>query len=76
VLVEREVIEGDELRRYVDGEIPVPTADELKRESAERLAAAENGTRNGEKEHSGPEIILSAPPTQELPTPQIPSRPD
>jgi cell division protease FtsH len=76
VLVEREVIEGDELRRYVDGEVPIPTPEELKRESEQRRAAAENGARNGENEHSGPEIILSAPPTQELPAPQIPSRPD
>jgi cell division protease FtsH len=76
VLVAREVIEGDELRRYVDGELPIPTPDDLERETEQRKAAAEIGALNGEKEHSGPEIILSAPPTQELPAPQVPSRPD
>jgi cell division protease FtsH len=77
VLVEREVIEGDELRKYVDGELPIPTPDELKRESAERKAAAENGKRNGEKETTGPDLILaSPPPVQELPAPEIPARPD
>jgi cell division protease FtsH len=69
VLVEREVIDGKQLRRYVEGDEPIPTKDELKREAQDR--------RNGEeptRELTGPEIIMTP---SEAPTPrELPARPD
>jgi len=69
VLVEREVIEGKQLRRYVDGDDPIPTPEELKREAEDR--------RNGgqpAKELTGPEIIMT--PSESSRAQEIPSRPD
>ncbi len=43
VLITREVMEGDELRRYVDGEETIPTPDQLAHELAERKVVAANG---------------------------------
>src|SRR5207253_2701835 len=36
VLVQREAIDGKELRRFVDGDQPIPTKEELAREGQER----------------------------------------
>jgi cell division protease FtsH len=69
VLMEREVIEGADLRRYLNGEAPIPTREELQRESLEK--------RNGQRQEqsSGPEIISSAAgDTAQIQ--QIPARPD
>ena len=74
VLIEREVIEGAELRRYLDGEKPIPTKEELKRET-ERKQAEE--ARNGaDKVPAGPEIIMSRAGDSAAPTQEIPVRPD
>jgi cell division protease FtsH len=72
VLIEREVIEGAELRRYLGGEEPIPSKDELHREALEKR----NG--QGEKEATGPDIIQSAPQygPREDRTEEIPARPD
>jgi cell division protease FtsH len=69
VLIEREVIEGAELRQYLDGERPIPTKEELKREAQQKQAEeVKNGT---DKIPAGPDIIMSgagsASPTQEIP---------
>jgi cell division protease FtsH len=71
VLIEREVIEGAELRRYLSGEAPIPTKEELDREGLEK--------RNGQTDQTtGPDIIASAPPfgSREERTQEIPARPD
>jgi len=69
VLTEREVIEGKQLRRYVEGHEPIPTTEELKREAEDR--------RNGDQETkdvTGPDIIMAPP--EGAGTTQVPSRPD
>jgi cell division protease FtsH len=79
VLIEREVIEGGELRRYVDGDLPIPTVEELRQEAEKK--AEENGQKAEEdgrkrtKDLTGPDIIASAPP-ESVPTEEIPARPD
>jgi cell division protease FtsH len=57
VLIAREVIDGDELRRWVDGEQLIPTIDELAQELEERRTA------NGHDAESvvGTELIASTP---------------
>jgi cell division protease FtsH len=73
VLIEREVIEGAELLRFLNGEEPIPTKEELTREAVLK--------RNGQGETeapSGPDIIQSAPtygPRSDQ-TEEIPARPD
>jgi cell division protease FtsH len=70
VLIEREVIEGKELRRYVDGDLPIPTREELRQEAEDK--------RNGEKTQAvpaGPRIIASAA-SDDGATAEIPVRPD
>jgi cell division protease FtsH len=75
VLIAREVMDGKELRSYVDGVVPIPTKEDLERELQEK--AAENGQRDTKEIHPGPAIRPSAPPSEsELPSPSIPSRPD
>jgi hypothetical protein len=49
----REVMEGKELRQYVDGELPIPTEAELRREREEKAAT---GT---DEATPGPSIISS-----------------
>jgi cell division protease FtsH len=71
VLIEREVLDGKELQQYIDGEVPIPTDDELKLEAEAK--AAENGHKEKEKVKAGPAIVPSAPPGQ---TEEIPVRPD
>jgi cell division protease FtsH len=73
VLIEREVIEGSDLRKYVDGELPIPTVEDLRRE-AERKAS-EDGQDQEDKVPASPDIIASAPP-ERRPTQEIPARPD
>ncbi len=69
VLIEREVIEGKELRRYVDGDLPIPTQEELRQEAAEK--------RNGEQPMpKGPSLIASEASDDAAPTAEIPVRPD
>jgi hypothetical protein len=54
VLIAREVIDGDELRRWVDGEEAIPTIDELAIENEERRSANGQGS-----EKTGPQLIPS-----------------
>jgi cell division protease FtsH len=73
VLIEREVIEGTELRQYLDGEKPIPTKEELKREAEQKQA--EDLKNGADKVPAGPDIIMSgagsASPTQEIPVPDV-----
>src|SRR5262249_17461039 len=55
VLVEREVIDGKDLSDYVEGTVPIPTPDELAKESAERRS--ENGQGARTTKPSGPDIV-------------------
>jgi cell division protease FtsH len=64
VLMAREVIEGAELKRLVDGEIPIPSDEELDRETEERAKQAAEETARIERERArsaetGPSIISS-----------------
>jgi cell division protease FtsH len=64
VLMAREVIEGAELKRLVDGEIPIPSDEELDRETEERAKHAAEETARIERERArsaetGPSIISS-----------------
>ena len=69
VLTEREVIEGKQLRRYVEGDEPIPSSEELKREAEDRRNGGEPA-----KELTGPEIIMT--PSEASASQEIPSRPD
>jgi cell division protease FtsH len=71
VLMEREVLDGKELKQYLDGEVPIPTDEDLKREAEQK--AAENGHKKEDKVMPGPAIRPSAPPGA---TEEIPVRPD
>lgn len=72
VLIEREVIEGKQLRRYVDGDIPIPSKDELVRESLEK----QNGQDKTETIVAGPDIIATGI-TEDSPSGEgVPVRPD
>jgi hypothetical protein len=70
VLVEREVIDGEELRSYLDGEKAIPTDADLKREADQK--ASDNGHKK-EKVKPGPVIRASAPASK---AEEIPVRPD
>jgi hypothetical protein len=74
VLIEREVIEGSELRKYLDGVEPIPTKEELKRQTQQKQA--EEAKDRGDKVPAGPEIILSRAGDSAAPTQEIPVRPD
>ncbi len=75
VLIEREVIEGATLRRYVEGEEPIPTREELQQEAESKREAEARGEEQ-EKVPAGPDIIASAPPRSAAPAHGIPARPD
>jgi cell division protease FtsH len=60
VLIAREVIDGDALRRWVDGEEPIPTIEELEREIEERRTA--NGHEDAPP--ARPEVISSPSPAE------------
>ncbi|HEX8098952.1 MAG TPA: ATP-dependent zinc metalloprotease FtsH [Actinomycetota bacterium] len=68
VLIEREVIEGKDLRLYADNQQPIPTPDELAREAAEKR----NGQEARDRAASGPAII----PSRAAETQELPARPD
>jgi cell division protease FtsH len=71
VLIEREVIEGKELRRFVDGDLAIPTRDELRQEAEDK--------RNGDKAAEmprGPDIIPAASSDENAPPVEVPIRPD
>jgi cell division protease FtsH len=85
VLIEREVIGGDELRLWVDGRESIPSKAELKRETEERRTA--NGHDENGGGLTGPDLLASAPPGESEPetdepddripvTQEIPPRPD
>ena len=76
VLISREVMEGKQLKAYVDGLVPIPTEEELAREMEEK--AAENGQKETQEVKPGPAIRPSAPPSESgLPEALvIPPRPD
>jgi cell division protease FtsH len=71
VLMKREVIEGTDLREYLDGKRPIPTDDDLEHELEERRAA--NGQDKTREMAPGPAIVPSAAPST---TQEIPARPD
>ena len=73
VLVEREVIDGKDLKEYAEGTKPIPTKEELQEEGREKAKAAQDG--NGQRK-VGPEIIASAPPGLIPESQPIPARPD
>jgi len=62
VLIAREVVDGDELRRWVDGEQPIPTEDELQHELEARR-------QNGHDAAAAKTDVLDAEqsPTEPLP---------
>jgi cell division protease FtsH len=64
VLIEREVIGGDELRLWVAGQESIPSKDELKRETEERRTANGHG-ENGDL--TGPDLLASAPASSSSP---------
>jgi hypothetical protein len=66
VLIEREVIGGDELRLWVDGQESIPSKDELKRETEERRTANGHGERGGRL--TGPDLLASAPSSSSAPS--------
>ncbi|MDP8955845.1 MAG: ATP-dependent zinc metalloprotease FtsH [Actinomycetota bacterium] len=68
VLIEREVIEGKQLRRYADGDESIPSKEQLKREAAEKR----NGQQAEDRRASGPAII----PSRAAETQELPARPD
>jgi cell division protease FtsH len=80
VLIEREVIEGSELRLFVDGERSIPSKEDLQREAEEKRngdKAAEKG--NGDKAAdmpTGPAILASNLSDDASSTAEIPVRPD
>lgn len=74
VLIEREVIEGSELRKYLDGEKPIPTKEALQEET--RRKRAEEKKAEEDKVLAGPEIILTPSERSAAPTQEIPVRPD
>ncbi|HEY3208914.1 MAG TPA: ATP-dependent zinc metalloprotease FtsH, partial [Actinomycetota bacterium] len=74
VLIEREVIEGGELRRYLDGDKPIPTKEELKRETRQRQA--DEAKERGDKVPADAEVIVSRAGDSAAPTQEIPVRPD
>jgi hypothetical protein len=72
VLIEREVVDGDELRRYVEGKASIPTRHELQLEAEQKRSS--NG-HEGTDEITGPDLIASAP-SKSVPTQEVPARPD
>ncbi len=75
VLIQREVIDGKNLRDYVDGDVPIPTKDELAKEAAEKRS--ENGKEDAPIP-AGPQIVTSVH-RDGLPVSlgeEIPARPD
>jgi len=74
VLIEREVIEGTELRQYLDGERPIPTKEALQEET--RQKRADEKKAEDAKMPAGPEIILTPSEGSAAPTQEIPVRPD
>jgi cell division protease FtsH len=65
VLVEREVMEGRELRRYVEGELPIPSSEDLARDRERR-------DREGHPAAPTP----GPPAAPAVPEPRVPARPD
>jgi cell division protease FtsH len=75
VLIEREVIDGEELRSYLDGERAIPSDDDLKREAEQKTV--DNGHKADGKVKPGPAIRASLPETDSAAsTEEIPVRPD
>jgi cell division protease FtsH len=74
VLIEREVIEGSELRKYADGGAPIPTQHELAAEAHRKRSS--NGHEETKEILTGPDLIGSVPPRLPGPPVDTPSRPD
>jgi cell division protease FtsH len=79
VLIESEVVDGKALRKYVDGELDIPTKEQLREEAARKEAERQDGERREEqKKAKAPELIIA--PREEgfagPPLPEIPARPD
>ncbi len=63
LLMAREVMEGDDLKRYVDGSLQIPSDEEIDREAAERARALQEEDARIERERAadaGPQIITDA----------------
>jgi len=75
VLIEREVMDGDQLRRYASGEEEIPSKDQLVAETAQRQLENANGQKKTEGIPSGPDILAS-PRGEPAMSQDIPSRPD
>jgi cell division protease FtsH len=79
VLMHREVIEGKDLREYVEGKHPIPNEEDLKREVEEKLAG--NGHQKTDELPTGHTVVPNLPspvgrPGPSSPTEEIPARPD
>jgi hypothetical protein len=76
VLIEREVIDGEALRSYLDGEVAIPGDEELKREAEQKTV--DNGHKAETKVKPGPAIRPSITPESDpaVSTQEIPVRPD
>jgi hypothetical protein len=70
--MKREVVEGKDLRAYLEGEVPIPNAEDLDRE----LEDKRNGEGQVEHVAPGPAIRPSAPPAAASPAADLPARPD
>ena len=60
LLMAREVMEGADLKRYVEGELPIPSDEEIDREAAERAKKAAEDEARLERERAtaaGPSIV-------------------
>jgi hypothetical protein len=78
VLVAREVLEGEELNRYVDDASQIPSDEEIDREAAERAKRAVEEADRLDRERaelSGPDIITGLGPSTDdgLDLPRFPS---
>ena len=73
LLMAREVIEGSELKRYVDGDLSIPSDEEIDREAAERAKRFLEEEAQRERERSGPDIVTRVGEGDGLDLPRFPS---
>jgi hypothetical protein len=68
------VIEGTDLRQYLDGDKPIPTRDELQLEARQKRQEEQDGHKD--EMPTGPDIIMARPEGSSAQTQEIPVRPD
>jgi cell division protease FtsH len=76
ILMAREVVEGSDLKKYVDGELPIPSDEEIDREAAERAKRLAEEERIRNERHvapAGPEIVTNVGDDNGLDLPRFPS---